>query len=300
MVKIKFNQELFDTHIKSIYISIYNLFLKLEYDGLENDTVDCLNYIFENIIPILSANTKKLKEYIQFFKTTYPKSLEDGTELNQILRNEIFEKEYSNWGNRTTYGAYTFVQTLNLKTCPYCNRNYTFVVNDKTGKLRPEIDHFHPKSIYPFLSMSFFNLIPSCSICNHTKSNKVEEDLDNPYDIEPNSYQFTYTPQSVDFLDVKEKEYNFDSFEIEIRGNQNNIKLFKLEQLYIQHKDIVLELLIKKVYYPKSYIEELSKYGFSKDEIYRYLFSNYNQDEDLHKRPLSKLVRDISEELGLL
>ena len=78
------------------------------------------------------------------------------------------------------------------------------------------------------------------------------------------------------------------------------IELFKLEELYKQHKDIVLELLIKKAYYPQSYIEELSKFGFSKDEIYRYLFSNYNKDEDLHKRPLSKLIKDISTELGLL
>ena len=57
---------------------------------------------------------------------------------------------------------------------------------------------------------------------------------------------------------------------------------------------------VKKAYYPQSYIEELSKFGFSKDEIYRYLFSNYNKDEDLHKRPLSKLIKDISTELGLL
>ena len=61
----------------------------------------------------------------------------------------------------------------------------------------------------------------------------------------------------------------------------------------------MLELLIKKAYYPQSYVEELSSFGFSKDEIYRYLFSNYNQDEDLHKRPLSKLIKDISQELGL-
>ena len=73
-----------------------------------------------------------------------------------------------------------------------------------------------------------------------------------------------------------------------------------MEELYKQHKDIVLELLIKKAYYPKSYINELQTFGFSQDEIYRYLLCNYNKEEDLHKRPLSKLVKDISEELGLI
>ena len=87
---------------------------------------------------------------------------------------------------------------------------------------------------------------------------------------------------------------------IEISGNESNIELFKLEELYKQHKDIVLELLIKKAYYPQSYIKELEGFGFSEDEIYRHLFSNYKKEEDLHKRPLSKLIKDISQELGLL
>lgn len=296
MIKIEFNQELFDKHIEEISKSIGKLV-----SDLDNSDA-CLKYLSEpkEIENILKANTFQMKLYIEFFKTTYPDSLEDEKELNRILCEEIFEKEYKNWGSRKKYGAYYFVKALGLNSCPYCNRNYTFVVDSENGKLRPEIDHFHPKSIYPFLAMSFYNLIPSCSICNHTKSDKIKEDLENPYDIKTNSYQFTYTPQSVEFAVVEKEKYNFDSFEIEINGNQSNIELFKLEELYKQHKEIVLELLIKKAYYPQSYIEELSRFGFSQDEIYRYLFSNYNQDEDLHKRPLSKLVRDISEELGLI
>jgi len=198
------------------------------------------------------------------------------------------------------YGAYYFVEKLDLKTCPYCNRNYTFVVDEDSGKLRPEIDHFYPKSIYPFLAMSFYNLIPSCPICNHTKSNKDRLDLKNPYDIKNEDFKFTYIPTSVDFSNIENKKYDLDDFDIELDGNQANIEVFKLEELYKQHKDIVLELLIKKAYYPKSYIEELKSFDFSEDEIYRYLLGNYKKDEDLHKRPLSKLTRDISEELGLL
>ena len=300
IVKIKFNQELFNTHVQTISKTIYDLFLKLEYDNLEDETVECLNYVFENLESILSANTTELKKYIEYFEKNCSDSLKDGTELNKILRNELFEKEYNNWGGRKKYGAYTFVQTLDLKTCPYCNRNYTFVVNNENGKLRPEIDHFYPKSIYPFLAMSFFNLIPSCSICNHTKSNKVKKDLDNPYDIESNSYKFTYIPNNIEFATVEKEKYDFDSFDIALKGNDSNIELFNLTELYQQHKDIVLDLLIKKAYYPQSYLEELEKsFGFTKDEIYRYLLGNYNKEEDLHKRPLSKLIWDISEELGL-
>jgi len=124
--------------------------------------------------------------------------------------------------------------------------------------------------------------------------------LKNPYDIKNEDFKFTYIPTSVDFSNIENKKYDLDDFDIELDGNQANIEVFKLEELYKQHKDIVLELLIKKAYYPKSYIEELKSFDFSEDEIYRYLLGNYKKDEDLHKRPLSKLTRDISEELGLL
>ena len=300
MVKIKFNQKLFNRHIAEIAPKIEANIKAVEKDSLEDKTVQCLDYISENLKPLLSATTEELKNYIEYFEKNYADSLKDRTELNKILRSEIFEKEYGKWGGRKSYGAYIFVQTLDLKTCPYCNRNYTFIVNEIDGKLRPEIDHFYPKSIYPFLAMSFFNLIPSCPICNHTKSSKVKKDLDNPYDIKEGVYRFTYRPKNIEFSVVEKEKYNFESFEIELKGNESNIELFKLDKLYAQHKDIVLELLIKKAYYPQSYIDELSNFGFGQDEIYRYLFSNYNKDDDLHKRPLSKLVRDISEELGLL
>ncbi|MDC7243622.1 MAG: HNH endonuclease domain-containing protein, partial [Sphaerochaetaceae bacterium] len=183
---------------------------------------------------------------------------------------------------------------------PYCNRNYTFVIDEESEKIRAEIDHFYPKSIYPFLAMSFYNLIPSCSICNHTKKDKVSLDLINPYDIEIDDFRLTYKPNNIDFYNVENEKYNFNNFEINFTTTNKNIETFKLKELYKQHKDIVLELLIKKAYYPKSYIEELKGFGFGEDEIYRYLLCNYNKEEDLHKRPLSKLIKDISKELGLI
>lgn len=308
MVKIKFNRELFDKHIKLIVPKIINAIESIDRSSLSVETIACLNYLSDEreIKNLLSANSFQLKLYMKFFEEEYPHSIgienqkkEDWVELYKILRESIFEREYTNWSSRKIYGAYVFVQALGLKTCPYCNRNYTFIVNDESGKLRPEIDHFYPKSIYPFLAMSFYNLIPSCPICNHTKSNTVTDDLENPYDTRKDSYSFTYTPNNIDFATVENEKYDFDSFEIKVSGNQTNIELFKLEELYKQHKDIVLELLIKKAYYPESYIQELSDFGFTKDEIYRYIFSNYSQDNDLHKRPLSKLTKDIAEELGL-
>ena len=45
--------------------------------------------------------------------------------------------------------------------------------------------------------------------------------------------------------------------------------------------------------------KKIHKQGFNFSPRFECTF-NDGYDEDLHKRPLSKLVRDISEELGLI
>ncbi len=312
MIKIEFNQDFCNNHCEQIKIKIEPFLLEERINNfdLEDNDKNCLRYISSNLENILKSDTNGLKTYIQYFKDNHLNSLgipnqkkEDWHPLYKIIREEIFENEYNNWSNRKTYGAYVFVKELGLKTCPYCNRNYMFIVDEESGKLRPELDHFHPKSLYPFLAMSFYNLIPSCSTCNHTKKDKdsFKLNLINPYDINNENIKFTYTPSSIDFTNVESQKYNFENFDIEFTQTNSNIEIFKLDELYKQHKDIVLDLLIKKVYYPTSYIEELkSSFGFSEDEIYRFLLNNYKKEEDLHKRPLSKLIKDISEELDLI
>lgn len=309
MLKIEFNQELLDLHIEKTFTKIKEIIISINTVTFVDIDKNCLTYITNHLEDILKADNNKLKEYIEYFKKNFPNSIgieqqkkEDWHPLYNIIRNEIFGKEYKNWGMRTVeYNIYEFVKILDLKTCPYCNRNYTFIVDEDSGKLRPEIDHFYPKSIYPFLAMSFYNLIPSCPICNHTKSSKFNENLINPYDIKEDDFKFTYRPTDISFSQIESKKYDMDSFEIEFKKNNENVDIFKLDELYKQHKDIVVDLLMKKAYYPKSYIEELeNNFGFTKDETYRYLLNNYKNEKDHHKRPLSKLIKDISEELDLI
>ncbi|MFK4985705.1 hypothetical protein ACI4B7_28170, partial [Klebsiella pneumoniae] len=63
---------------------------------------------------------------------------------------------------------------LNLKCCPYCNAQYTIIANSDAGKTiaKFQFDHFFSKDKFPYLSISLYNLIPSCANCNITKSKK--------------------------------------------------------------------------------------------------------------------------------
>lgn len=57
---------------------------------------------------------------------------------------------------------------LGIKACVYCNASYTVATDDDRATF--QIDHSYPKSKYPFLCTSFFNLQPSCMHCNQIKS----------------------------------------------------------------------------------------------------------------------------------
>ena len=59
-----------------------------------------------------------------------------------------------------------------------------------------------------------------------------------------------------------------------------------------------------RLIYNDSYIDELAN-NYSglfknREDLLRLITCGYVSDEDLNKRPLSKLIKDISEELGLI
>ena len=74
------------------------------------------------------------------------------------------------------------VMKLNIKVCPYCNRQYINPLTiDKKNIYLGDIDHILPKSRYALFQLSLFNMIPACKACNQLfKKNKTAQIL-NPY-----------------------------------------------------------------------------------------------------------------------
>jgi hypothetical protein len=311
MIKIPFpNQQILDDYFDDVKSELLKRIktIKAEKKVKRNEKIykttkpltKILDYLEDenNLKKIILLKPNNLVRSIQFIEKRFKKARHSKEVLNNIFYRIFVDYGYNK------IDKLKFIKNMDLGSCPYCNRNYVFSVNKK-GSVKPEIDHFYPKSIYPYLAVSYFNLIPSCPTCNgfgakESKDTFYVYPITNPYELKENDFKFSISPESIDFFNVENEKYNFDSFEIGIYGNKANLEVFKLEELYKQHKDVVLELLIKKAYYPKSYIDELKSFGFSEDEVYRYLVCNYKNDEDLHKRPLSKLIKDISEELNLI
>jgi len=68
------------------------------------------------------------------------------------------------------------------------------------------------------------------------------------------------------------------------------------------HKYKVIELITKRKQYPDTRIKELALLTQKTvEEVKQDLFGEYIfEEKDLHKRPLSKLIKDIAQELGLV
>ncbi|MDD2894595.1 MAG: hypothetical protein PHG81_01130 [Aliarcobacter sp.] len=341
MIEIKPNTLACEEHAKFLKQKIegrITTILKDKKDISVNDEiVSCLLCIQNNLEIILRANSDELKKIIKFFQIKYPciakqyKGKESKPPIYEIVYNIFVENGYDDYLSKVEvvkqkdnqkfkiekeYHAYKLVENLGIKTCPYCNRSYiSFVNEDKdeksNKKTRPQLDHFYPKAIYPFLACSFYNLIPSCSACNHMKSaddsfeDEKTGDLVHPYNVKNSDFTFSYTFDNLDILkSIDKKNIRFEDEEkIKITLNtkyKKNNEYFQIETIYQNHKDIVIELILKEINYPKSYIDELIKNGFgTEEEIYRFIFSNYLENDKLHQRPLSKLTRDIVEELGI-
>lgn len=199
-----------------------------------------------------------------------------------------------------------YIKDLNITVCPYCNRNYIFNFKKSNSlKATAQLDHFFDKSTYPYFSISIFNLVPSCQTCNQRKS-KIQNDIYHPFTE-------TFNDDVKFKLKLIDSKFYYDKNSLEIEKKilknedkvNSHIKTFNINNLYEEHKDIVLELIQKAQIYNESYIDELyQKYEGTlfknREDVLRHITGGFIEDKDINKRPLSKLIKDISEELDLI
>lgn len=225
---------------------------------------------------------------------------------------DFFEEYLYEW-LRGKYG-YWFSNVLGIKVCPYCNNQFVLSVNKLDGNKKAlyQLDHILPKSDFRYLSISLYNLIPSCASCNNAKSTK--KGFLNPY-TESFHHNAKFILENKKFIDISNRQ-SLKSTKLKLETViltesvkvQKHIDTFCLEGIYEIHKDIVEEIYWKKGVYTKSYKKkirkELRKFGLVNTEIdealNRFILGNYHQEEDLHKRIHTKLTIDIAQELGLL
>ncbi|MFK4431386.1 hypothetical protein COM08_15445 [Bacillus wiedmannii] len=335
MIKIKLNEYILQKHLDycmgnetEASVNRNSLYKKLN-DSIKN----CTNKDLRNILIFLSNNFKnlvignpfelnKIKENISdkiktaVLKEQLPeKQDKKEKEIKEALE-AIFSVEYERFTDRNVknpklWWAYTFVQSINISVCPYCNSQFIFTYFNEEGRTRPVLDHFFCKSEYPFLSISIYNLIPCCKVCNSDFKGSTQVDLKNY--LNPYIHEFEGKIHfKRELIPSKSTKQNYFSA---ITGESNNFKitldygglseelvtpykqhakLFHLEEIYQYHKNYVKDFIIKYRIYNDVYTNQLkSSYNklFKNDD-------NLNQilmpkKEEMHNIILSKLTRDI-------
>ena len=214
-------------------------------------------------------------------------------------------------------GYLKYFEMLNIKTCAYCNASYIMNVRtkkrDKKGfqigeelKGRFELDHFFPKSKYPFLCISFFNLIPCCPCCNRWKSD--DESTFSLYTSQKQDLDvFTFYLTNFSIIEYVLK-HDVNKLNIKLKAKDINLKYnhearFHIEELYEHFKDEAEEILwiflSQNNAYFKQAMESFNKV-FDSKALLRIMYGVYEGDENIHKRPLSKMKMDILHQLKLI
>lgn len=276
-----------------------------------------------NIDKLLSINSncKRKKEITSYLQkviklleyTLTPNDRGEYISLEDIIKN-IFNYDHL-VNNEGKWNRHKIMYMIGINVCPYCNRNYvTNYIEDGVEKTTADLDHFYCKSKYPYLSLSIYNFIPSCQICNSRF--KLGIDFCSKPHVLPYKEGFgkdavfrTSLNQESDLDFLLGKGKNFD---IKIKVNTNNEvkkekvenskQTFRLEELYATEKDYVSELINKCNIYNNNEIKNIMKIDNlfeSEEQIKDFIFGNYLDEENLHKRPLAKLTKDIYEEFIL-
>ena len=224
--------------------------------------------------------------------------------LNEII--------YYSFFNRFAYGI---ASILGLSTCPYCNRNFihTVIDDDADEVIRPTFDHFFSQVDHPFLSLSFYNLIPSCYHCNSNLKGEVEMTLDthiHPY-LEGFDRDAIFYVLIKDLLPDKSDARNYTLTIVNkqfpkglkfrrifgLIPAEGNVNLFRLVDIYRAHLDVVGELVVKCDRLSKGYANSLMNLfpglHMNQSEFYRFYFGNYFDEKDFHRRPLAKMSKDV-------
>lgn len=218
--------------------------------------------------------------------------------ISQYIHGDMLSKE----------DRFALMEKMNVRVCPYCNQQYVYAVrfdDDKDGRYLGDLDHVMPKKAFPLFALSLWNLVPACKSCNQLfKRNQKKEILspiasgfgsDCVFRIEYHSVG-AIQGASLDF----DAEWKISSAAESSKKQkiENNMDVFKLNELYKGHKrEIQLILWKKAVCSNKAYQESLKSMVKSirggSLEMEHFLYGMDLSERKFGEQPHAKMVHDI-------
>lgn len=283
----------------------------------DEEEVEYIQHIIDEYDNIILLEPDKYDEYQRLFfgkgnlNKIVIKKIQDkktGKEKNQELKLHEAIVECMRYSDVRDKVYPELFDRLHLRTCPYCNAQYLVPVERKTGlKGTYQLDHGYPKSKYPWLCTTFFNLIPSCASCNQAKGNDDSVDYkfytNNPQELYPFTFILDKTSivKYLLYQDENKLKTHLTTSELRISGFEQS---FGIDSLYRSFNDVVEEVIWKSRIYNDSYKKSIMAALYKKFPYHcdfkRFILGNYTDKKDILKRPLALLVGDIARQLGII
>ncbi|MBA4240445.1 MAG: hypothetical protein C0448_06950 [Sphingobacteriaceae bacterium] len=311
--KIDFKKNDTDTKLK-------RLLKKTIYHSYPTKGKGNILYLFEELLSFLQ-DTKNIRGInLKNVITEKPTSLENYNTILMTYFSKLFAEKrikpivhyildysviHDNSKIRNLY-----LENLNVKVCPYCNRNYvSFIEHDSSKVIGPTMDHFLSKTNHPLLAASFYNLIPSCYVCNSNikgdQQTKIEYNLNPFIDGFGETAKFILKSKNkpyqvklkIDYRKPNAEKVLSSSIPPKEKTLKGNALLFKLNEIYQNaHSDEVNLLMaacdnIESAY--SSSIKNILKKHANISEFYKFYFQKFSNEKDYSKIPLSKLTKDL-------
>ncbi|MGG6229373.1 HNH endonuclease [Tenacibaculum sp. SDUM215027] len=229
--------------------------LKEEYESAQSE-IESRVYRFLRIRlkNIITGSPIVLNEIVNHFDTTFPEDIfydfdEKGKKVDSKIAKRI--KEIFNYKTfRSSDFCINHLRELGFQDrtpCPYCNFDELSIVTRNIGNndlALLDLDHFIPQSKYPFLSLSLYNLIPSCHNCNSRFKGETLFLIDthiNPFDKSfDEHFRFKLDTPFIYGMDIN--DFSF-SYSIENGFPDNSIIDLNIIQRYDTAKKELLQKL---------------------------------------------------------
>ena len=253
-------------------------------------------------VKISKDDIKKIEQKLNFFRQRASTYVANPPKTPMVVAYEHFSKSKK---------AYEVAGIYNLKVCPYCNINYTYVVEKRC---RPDFDHFVPKYQNPNLALRVMNLIPCCQQCNSRLK------LTTPFSYKNNIHpflkdfdslaEFTLSLNSNIAIKNIKKETDFDikitpkttTLSADATRVDGNCTALALEERYNHHKNEVVKIINNAYTYIDGFINDIENIvtdePLLRDTIKKspyainLMFPDINCD--INSTSLGKMKRDIS------
>lgn len=276
-------------------------------------TYPCLSQLTYTVKQLVRSDFGLLVKYAKEYKKVIKRVVDEERrkKINEHLRDKVFAYK----GRRHDIIIAPFfmehAEDMGIYTCHYCDTAYVNVYeykDTKTGKTIKrshfDLDHVIGRTACPIVSLSLFNFVPSCQVCNsrlkHDNPLKYSSKLLKKLSPTCKDHDFD-KKVTIELMPLKELKLPYlehkDCYKIEFdchkdKDYEKMVDLFRLNERYNYHRGEVLRIKDLQRKYPPANIWNISNLlGMSYQQVEEDIFGlKYTLGEH---RCFEKLKRDM-------